>query len=85
VLACGTTALAQDVNGTIAGVITDQSGAVVRNTAVTAVNPGTGARYSPISDSKGAIRHPQHSRWNLRSHCTSRGFPAIEARAIRRK
>ena len=48
-------ALAQDVAGTITGVATDSSGAVVPNVEVTVVNTGTNATWRSLSDTQGAF------------------------------
>jgi hypothetical protein len=80
---CTAVAVAQDINGNISGVITDQSGAVVPNAAVAAVNTGTSARYTATSDSSGqyAIRSIPIGLYDLTAQAT--GFQRYEAKGIR--
>ena len=51
---CASLAIAQEVTGTIAGVVKDSSGAVVPGITVSATNVGTNATYNGASDSEGA-------------------------------
>ncbi|MGH9723252.1 MAG: carboxypeptidase-like regulatory domain-containing protein, partial [Bryobacteraceae bacterium] len=43
-----------DVTGTITGVVTDPTGAVVPNSEIVAVNTGTNARFRAVSDAQGS-------------------------------
>ena len=74
---------AQDVTGTITGVIADASGAVVPNGEVTAVNTGTNARWAAVSDSQGVftIRSLPIGVYDFVAQV--RGFKKFESKNIR--
>ena len=74
---------AQDVTGTITGVIADASGAVVPNGEVTAVNTGTNARWTAVSDLQGTftVRSLPIGVYDLVAQV--RGFKKFESKNIR--
>lgn len=82
-LAAFSAARAQDINAGIAGVITDQSGAIVPNAAVTATNTGTNARFTATSAADGqyTFRALPVGVYDLLAEAP--GFRRYEAKAIR--
>src|SRR6266851_6831494 len=72
-----------DVTGTISGVITDQSGAVVANAEVTVTNTGTNAIFRAHSNAEGVytLNVLPIGVYNLTA--SSRGFKRFEAQGIR--
>ncbi len=58
VLLAGTLAAWASITGSISGVVTDPSGAVIPSVQLTAVNTGTGLRLSVVTDSKGFYEFP---------------------------
>src|SRR5687767_8846252 len=72
-----------DVTGTITGIVTDPSGAVVPNAEVVAVNTGTNAQFRVMSDQQGAyfLRALPVGVYNLTT--TIAGFKKFETRDIR--
>ncbi len=80
---CAIPALAQDVTGSIAGVVKDASGAVVPNATITATNTGTNSTYSGTSDAEGAysIRLLPVGVYNLSAAVT--GFKKYESTGVR--
>src|SRR3954454_5888343 len=74
---------AQDINGNIAGVVTDESGAVVPNAVVTAVNTATSARFTANSNQEGqyAVRTIPVGVYDLTAEAP--GFRKYEAKGIR--
>ena len=75
--------MAQNVTGTISGVITDATAAVVPTVSVTVVNQGTNAAYTGTSDSLGAysIRSLPIGVYDLTAE--NPGFKRFEATGIR--
>ena len=59
ILLFGAAVHGQSVQGTLAGVVTDTSGAVIANANVSAVNTGTAISYSTTTTSEGVFRFPQ--------------------------
>jgi hypothetical protein len=53
------TALAQSIGGTLTGTVTDPSGGVIANAAVTATNSATGRSANSVSTSSGNYRLPE--------------------------
>ncbi|MGH9628724.1 MAG: carboxypeptidase regulatory-like domain-containing protein, partial [Bryobacteraceae bacterium] len=76
-------ARAQDVNGIISGVVSDESGAVVPNATVTGVNTGTMARFSTTTDESGqyALRAIPVGVYDLTAEAP--GFRRYEGKGIR--
>ena len=74
---------AQDINGNIAGVVTDESGAVVPNAVVAAVNTATSARFTANSNQEGqyAVRTIPVGVYDLTAEAN--GFRKYEAKGIR--
>jgi hypothetical protein len=74
---------AQNVTGSIAGVVKDGTGAVVPNATVTAMNAGTRATFQATSDSEGgySIRAIPIGIYDLAAEVA--GFKKFEARGIR--
>lgn len=74
---------AQDINATISGVVTDESGAVVPNASVIAVNTATSARFTATSNAEGqyAIRTIPVGVYDLSAEAA--GFRRYEAKGIR--
>jgi hypothetical protein len=58
VLLFGTLAAWASITGSISGVVTDPTGAVIPDVEVTALNTGTGVRQSVVTDSKGFYEFP---------------------------
>src|SRR5580698_5754171 len=73
VLGASTTARAQD-NATINGTVTDASGAVVPNAAISLTNPATGQIRQSISNSAGAYRFANVGIGNYTLTATAAGF-----------
>lgn len=73
----------QNVTATIAGVVTDPSGAVVPSITVVATNEGTGARFQSLTDSDGqyAIRAVPIGTYSLSAE--AQGFKRFETHQIR--
>src|SRR5882672_4997825 len=71
-----------DVTGTITGVITDQSGAVVPNAEVTVTNTGTNASFHSQSNDAGmfTLNTLPIGVYNLSA--SSPGFKRFEAKSI---
>ena len=80
---CTLPALAQEVTGSIAGVVKDASGAVVPNATITATNTGTNSTYTGTSDSEGAysIRLLPVGVYNLSAAVTR--FKKYESTGVR--
>jgi hypothetical protein len=76
-------ATAADVTGSITGVVTDPSGAVVPNAEVTATNTGTNAAFRGRSDGQGvyALRLLPIGLYDLTA--TMQGFKKFETKGIR--
>jgi hypothetical protein len=83
VLIAAALAPAQDISGSISGIVTDETGAVVPNATVTAVNTATSARFTAKSDGEGqyAIRTIPVGIYDLLAEAP--GFRKYEAKAIR--
>ncbi|MGA2072075.1 MAG: carboxypeptidase regulatory-like domain-containing protein [Terriglobia bacterium] len=58
IILAGTLAAWASITGSISGVVTDPSGAVIPSVQVTALNTGTGLRLSVVTDSKGFYEFP---------------------------
>src|SRR5262245_55722038 len=50
---------AQSINGRITGIVSDQTGAVIRNAAVSVTNDGTGAERHTTADENGLYVVPE--------------------------
>src|SRR5215469_5824706 len=68
------TAVAQTNQGSIAGNVTDPSGALVANAKITATNIQTGAKYETVSSSAGAYRFPNLNIGTYDLTATASGF-----------
>lgn len=66
--------LAQSVRGSIAGNVTDTSGAVIVGASITATNTGTGATTTTQSTSAGNYRFPSIALGNYTLTVTAQGF-----------
>ena len=66
--------LAQSVRGTIAGSVTDSSGAVIVGASITATNTGTGATTTTQSTSAGSYRFPSIALGTYTLTVTAQGF-----------
>src|SRR5205807_5025259 len=74
---CVSTGYSQSINsGTITGVVTDPSGAVVGAAQVRLHNPVTGYEQSATTDSSGAFRFNSIPQNNYRLTVTAPGFGA---------
>lgn len=73
----------QNVTASVAGVVSDPSGAVVPSITVVATNEGTGARFQAMSDQDGqyAIRAIPIGTYTLTAE--AQGFKRYEAKGIR--
>ena len=74
--------LAQAPTGTIAGVVTDQSGAVVVNAPVTITNKDTGVARSMLSGTDGSFSAPSLVAGNYEVKVTMQGFNTLQREAI---
>lgn len=76
-------AAAQDVNGSIAGIVRDATGAVVPSATVRATNTGTQARYEGVTDPTGGyiIRSIPVGNYDLQVEAP--GFKRYQATGIR--
>jgi hypothetical protein len=70
--ACVGVAMAQSAGGTIAGTITDSTGALIPNATVTATGVATGSVYKTVSTSGGSFRFGQMQlgRYNVKIEAT---------------
>ncbi len=73
---------AQSFTGTITGVITDSSGAVIPGASVTATNTGTNARSTAQTDSSGNYTIPLLPRGDYRLEVAAPGFKRIVREGI---
>src|SRR5437867_9952268 len=73
---------AQAPTGTIAGVVTDQSGGVIANAAVTIVNKETGAGRSVISAADGSFSAPALPAGTYQLKIAITGFSTLTREAI---
>jgi len=71
------TAAAQTITGTIAGDVTDSTGAVVPNATITVRNIGTGLERTATSSSSGSYRIPELPIGEYKVTATSQGFKTI--------
>ena len=67
-------AYAQSVKGTLAGIVTDLSGAVVPGAHVTAGNKGSGEKFETVTTSSGDYRFPEVSLGLYTVTVTAQGF-----------
>lgn len=70
----GTVAWSQAPTGTISGIVSDESGAIIPNAAVTITNKATGAIRNLTSDSAGAFNAPALQAGEYEVKCTVAGF-----------
>ena len=73
---------AQTQRGTIAGTITDSSGAVVPNVSVQVLQGETGAKFSAISNQTGYYSIPYFAVWHYQLTANSAGFKNYVVQAI---
>src|SRR5262245_12197116 len=74
-------AQAQSISGRIAGTVTDETGAAVRNASVTVTNEGTGAQRRATSDENGFYVAPELPVGLYTIRVEGRGFaPATRTR-----
>jgi hypothetical protein len=74
-------ARAQD-NATITGTVTDTSGAVVPNAAITLTNPATGQKRDAVSNSTGAFRFASIGVGTYTMDVTAQGFEKFSKTGI---
>ena len=65
--------------GTIAGTVTDDSGAAIPGATVTVTNQGTGLEVSGVTDEYGCLRHPQPPARHLHGEGLPAGLQGIRA------
>lgn len=75
-------ALAQSSGGSIAGQVTDQSGAVVSSMAVTLINEGTGATRATKTDTSGNYNFPLIPPGIYAVRVAAPGFRSFEVKAL---
>ena len=75
-------AVAQSSGGTIAGTVSDPTGALVPNAAITATGADTGTVYNTVSTSAGVFRFPQMQLGRYDLKITAPGFRVLELRGI---
>src|SRR6266700_1045130 len=73
---------AQGNTATIAGTITDPSGAAIADATVTAKNVGTGASQSVTTDSQGRFRIPQLGLGDYEVQASRMGFSTVVRKGI---
>ena len=71
---------AQSDNGTVAGTVTDQTGAVVPGAAVTVTNTQTGFKFNATSNNSGEFRIPAVPRGDYQAAIAAAGFQSQEVR-----
>jgi hypothetical protein len=74
ILLCGVVLHAQSVQGTLAGVVTDTSGAVIANAKVSVVNTSTGSAYAGATTNAGVFRFPEVALGHYTITVTAEGF-----------
>ena len=74
---------AQEITGNISGTVTDPSGSVIPNAAVTAVNTGTGAARATQATSAGVFFLNNLPVGNYTLTVEAAGFKKHEAKGIR--
>ena len=77
ILLAGTLTAWASITGSISGVVTDPSGAVIPSVQVTAVNTGTGLRLSVVTDSKGFYEFPALAVGTYELNVQQTGFKAF--------
>jgi len=77
------TAVAQTNQGSIAGVVTDPSGAMVANAKITAKEKNTGTTYSTVSSSAGAYRFPNVNIGTYDITASASGFKTTNLTGVR--
>ena len=82
VVMCVSAALAQSAGGTIAGTVTDPSGALVAAATVTATGVETGTVYQTVSTSGGAFRFPQMQLGRYNVKVAAPGFQTLTLTGI---
>lgn len=76
-------AYGQSVKGTLAGTVTDTSGAVVSGAHVTAVNNGSGEKFETVTTSSGDYRFPEVSLGLYTVTVASQGFKSAQYDGVR--
>src|SRR5689334_15129123 len=76
------TSLAQAPTGTIAGVVTDQTGAVISHARITIANKGTGATRSLVSGADGSFNAPSLAAGDYQVKVAVEGFSTLIRDAI---
>ncbi len=74
---------AQDITGTITGVVKDNTGAVVPNSKVTVINTGTQAHFDFVSDSDGVYTARAIPIGVYEVQVSSQGFKRFSATSLR--
>ncbi len=74
---------AQSNTGSIAGVITDQNGAVVANATVTVTNVGTNDKRTVQTDSEGRYEVPVLPTGTYTVEATANGFKSVSVKDLR--
>lgn len=73
---------AQSVHGTLAGVVTDSSGAVIQGARVGIVNTGTGAAYTATTTSVGVFRFPDVALGSYAVTVDATGFKSSVTKGV---
>src|SRR6266481_224283 len=81
-LAFAPSTLAQKTSGTIAGTVTDSSGAVLADATVTVTSAQTGATRTGQSNSEGLFSFPDLNPGVYNVAVTKQGFKKVEAKNI---
>jgi hypothetical protein len=74
---------AQDISGTLTGIVKDSSGAVIPNAQVQATNTGTQARFESTTDGSGTYSLRSIPIGVYQLTVSSQGFKRYEATSIR--
>jgi hypothetical protein len=79
---CGVVAFGQSANGTITGVVTDMSGAVVTGAQISVQNRDTGSMYSATSTNTGNYTVAQLPTGTYDLKIEANGFKQFERREL---
>lgn len=82
ILLFGAVLHAQSVQGTLAGVVTDSTGAVVQHADVGIVNEGTGAGYTATTTPAGVFRFPDVALGRYTVTVNANGFKSSVAKGV---
>jgi len=73
---------AQSITGSITGVVTDSSGAVIPATSIVVINTDTNIRVTATTDSSGNYTATPLPRGNYRLEVSAKGFKSLVREGI---